>query len=201
MQQDIHVPRVGELPSRKQLNRATAIAVSAAAALLVAVVLPAEYGIDPLGTGGLLNLTEMGKMKRAAAENAAAAAETAMALLQYKTGQSGQEEVLLAPGEGREVKAAMQSGGEMKYEWKTDTLPVHYELHGEPRGAAKGVFTSYKIAESSGEQGSFRAPFEGTQGWYWRNDTPFPVKVSVKATGAWAHFGIVPSKAKQGLAK
>lgn len=36
-----------ELPSRGQLWRATAVAVMAASVLLVTVVLPAEYGIDP----------------------------------------------------------------------------------------------------------------------------------------------------------
>jgi hypothetical protein len=195
MEEQIHAPRIGELPNRKALNRATAIALTVAGVLLVTVVLPAEYGIDPLGTGRLLNLTQMGKMKRAAAESAAAQQPT-LPPLDYKSGQSGREEVFLAPGEGREVKAAMQTGGEMQYEWTTNNLPVHYELHGEPRGAAKGVYTSYKIGVSKGEKGNFKAPFEGTQGWYWRNDTPFPVKITVNATGAWAHFGIVPSKPK-----
>jgi hypothetical protein len=88
----------------------------------------------------------------------------------------------------------MRAGGTMRYEWSTNDLPIHYELHGEPRGAAKGVYTSYKIAVSKGESGDFTAPMEGTQGWYWRNDTPMPVIVSVKATGEWAKFEIVPLK-------
>lgn len=194
MNEEIHAPRIGELPSPRQLHRATAIAAAVAAGLLVTVVLPAEYGIDPLGTGLILNLTEMGKMKRAAAESAAAAQKEALAPLNYLAGQSGQETVVLAPGEGREVKASMRKGGKMHYAWSTNNLPVHFELHGEPRGAAKGVYTSYKIGVSKGETGDFTAPFEGTQGWYWRNDTPFPVEVSVKASGEWAHFGIVVRK-------
>jgi hypothetical protein len=194
MEEQIHAPRIGELPNPKVLNRATAIAAAVAGLLVVTVILPAEYGIDPTGLGRLLNLTEMGKMKRMAAQNAAAAKPAKLPPLDYKSGQSGQETVFLAPGEGREVKAAMQTGGEMQYEWTTNNLPVHYELHGEPRGAAKGVYTSYKIGISKGEKGTFKAPFEGTQGWYWRNDTPFPVKVTVKASGSWAHFGVVASK-------
>jgi hypothetical protein len=178
------------------LNRATAIAAAVAGALLVTVVLPAEYGIDPTGSGRLLGLTEMGQMKRAAAKSAAATAPTELPPLNYLDNQSAEEIVFLAPGEGREVKAAMQKGGKMQFEWSTNGLPVHFELHGEPRGAAKGVYTSYKIAVSNGEQGDFTAPFEGTQGWYWRNDTPLPVKITVKASGTWADFGIVPSKAR-----
>jgi hypothetical protein len=194
MEEQIHAPRIGELPTPKALNRATAIAVGVAAVLLVTVVLPAEYGVDPTGVGRLLNLTEMGKVKRGAAESAAAARPADLPPLNYRTGQSGKENVFLAPGEGREVKAAMQTGGVMQYEWATNNLPVHYELHGEPRGAAKGVYTSYKIGVSKGEKGTFKAPFEGTQGWYWRNDTPMPVEITVSASGTWAHFGIVPSK-------
>ena len=196
MEEKIHAPHIGELPSRRQLNRATAIAFAVAGALLVTVVLPAEYGIDPTGSGRLLGLTEMGQMKRAAAESAIEAAPTGLPPLNYLENQRAEESIFLAPGEGREVKAAMQKGGKMHFEWSTNGLPVHFELHGEPRGAAKGVYTSYKIAVSKGEQGDFTAPFEGTQGWYWRNDTPFPVQVMVKASGAWADFGVVPSTPK-----
>jgi len=197
MEEQIHAPRIGELPDRKALNRATLIAAGVAALILVTAVLPAEYGIDPTGVGRILDLTEMGKMKRAAAESSATAEPASLPPLDYKTAQTGQAEVFLAPGEGREVKAAMKTGGVMQYEWSTNNLPVNYELHGEPRGAAKGVYNSYKIAVSKGEKGTFKAPFEGTQGWYWRNDTPFPVKVTVQVSGDWAHFGVVPSKPRR----
>jgi hypothetical protein len=195
MDEEIHAPRIGELPNPKVLNRATLIAAAVAAVLLVTVVLPAEYGIDKTGIGRLLNLTEMGRLKRAAAEEAASTTRAAkLPPLNYLPGQSGELSVNLAPGEGREVKAAMQKDGEMQYEWATNNLPVHYELHGEPRGAGKGVYTSYKIGVSKGEKGTFKAPFEGTQGWYWRNDTPFPVTVTVTASGTWAEFHVVPLK-------
>ena len=202
MEQDIHVPEPGELPTARQLNRATAIAAGIAAILLVTVVLPAEFGVDPTGTGRLLGLTEMGAMKRAAQSASApvsADAETGdltlepYAPLVYSL-QSGEQAVTLAPGEGREVKAAMQAGGEFDYEWTTNGTPVHYELHGEPDGAKNGEYTSYDIGVSAGEQGKFRAPFAGTQGWYWRNDSKQPVTVTVKAKGTWASFVTVPKK-------
>ena len=196
MEQTIHAPAIGELPSKKALNRATLIAAGVAAVLLVTVVLPAEYGVDKTGVGRLLGLTEMGRIKRAAAEGASATPVTDLPPLKYQAGQSGEVQVPLAPGEGREVKASMRAGGKMSYEWSTGNLPVHYELHGEPRGGAKGEYSSYKIAVSKGESGDFTAPMEGTQGWYWRNDTPMPVIVTVKATGEWADFRIVPLKPK-----
>lgn len=203
MEQDIRMPEPGELPTARQLNRATVIAVGIAAILLVTVVLPAEFGVDPTRAGQLLGLTEMGAMKRAAAQSASAPASADAEIgdltlepdapLVYSL-QSGEQTVRLAPGEGREVKAAMQAGGELDYEWATNGGPVHYELHGEPDGAKDGEYTSYDIAVSTGEKGKFRAPFAGTQGWYWRNDGKQSVTVSVKAKGTWASFVIVAKK-------
>src|SRR5437870_5680287 len=48
-----------EPPSRKRIAKATVIALAVAAVLLVTAILPAEYGIDPLGTGKALRLTEL----------------------------------------------------------------------------------------------------------------------------------------------
>src|SRR5436189_5135737 len=47
------------LPSKKKIAAATAVALLIAGVLLVTVVLPAEYGIDPLGTGAALRLTDL----------------------------------------------------------------------------------------------------------------------------------------------
>ena len=58
----------------------------------------------------------------------------------------------------------------------------------------KGEYTSYDIGVSAGMKGKFRAPFAGTQGWYWRNDGTKPVTVTVKAKGTWANFVVVPLK-------
>ena len=65
-------PSVDELPSSVQLLRSTIIAIFAAAALLVTIVLPSEYGIDPTGAGRILGLTEMGEIKTQLAEEAEA---------------------------------------------------------------------------------------------------------------------------------
>ena len=61
------------LPSSRTLLRSTLMAMAVAALLLVSVVLPAEYGIDPLGAGRVLGLTEMGRIKMALAREADAA--------------------------------------------------------------------------------------------------------------------------------
>src|SRR5215204_1077521 len=56
-------PARAELPASGQLVRSTLLAAGVAAALLVTVVLPAEYNIDPTGAGRLLGLTQMGEIK------------------------------------------------------------------------------------------------------------------------------------------
>jgi hypothetical protein len=70
-------PTRAELPTSRQLVRSTILAAISALVLLVAVVLPAEYGIDPTGIGRVLRMTEMGDIKQQLAADAAADAAAA----------------------------------------------------------------------------------------------------------------------------
>lgn len=65
-------PTLEELPSSAQLPKSTAIAAMSAVAILVTIVLPAEYGIDPTGVGRVIGLAEMGEIKTQLAEEAEA---------------------------------------------------------------------------------------------------------------------------------
>ncbi|WP_028025702.1 hypothetical protein [Enterovibrio calviensis] len=65
------MPTRAELPSTKQLVRSTLIALVSAIVILVAVILPAEYAIDPTGAGKALGLTKMGEIKNQLAQEAA----------------------------------------------------------------------------------------------------------------------------------
>ncbi|WP_122610083.1 transmembrane anchor protein [Pseudomonas viridiflava] len=74
------LPTVNELPSTRRLLRSTVIAILVAAGLLVTVVMPSEYAIDPTGVGRTLGLTQMGELKLVLAQEAlaeAAAPQTA----------------------------------------------------------------------------------------------------------------------------
>ena len=44
-----------------------------------------------------------------------------------------------------------------------NTVPVFFDFHGEPHGAAKDVFTSYGTGTSPRETGPFEAPFDGDE--------------------------------------
>lgn len=76
------LPTLNELPSSKQLLRSTVIAMVAAGALLVTVVMPSEYALDPTGVGSALGLTQMGEIKIQLAEEALADAAVDSAALQ-----------------------------------------------------------------------------------------------------------------------
>lgn len=177
--------------------RATAIALVAAAAILVTVVLPAEYGIDWTGIGKLTGLQAMGRDKAAAAREAqqpaAAAPATAPASPGAAPPQYGTEsaralrndavEVTLAPGAETEYKALLAEGDAMVFEWDAGGAQVRYDFHGEPTDGPKGMFLTFKKGAASKAAGSLRAPFAGTHGWYWKNASSQPVTIKLRVTG------------------
>ena len=69
------MPTRAELPTSAQLIKSTIIAIITAAIILVTIVLPAEYAIDPTGIGRMLKLTEMGEIKNQLAAEAEADAK------------------------------------------------------------------------------------------------------------------------------
>ena len=85
------IPNREELPSTAKLVRSTIIAAIVALVLLVTVVMPAEYALDPTGAGRLLGLTEMGEIKEQLAEEAAADEAAQMVAVQSSVDQKTPE--------------------------------------------------------------------------------------------------------------
>jgi hypothetical protein len=149
-----------EVPSTKKLLTATGVALAAAVVILLAFVLPAEYSIDPLGTGRALGLGDLAKASEAPAKPAAALAPstpppsaasekvfinpvlvpspggdapTVKDVFIARPGrfQMDSREITLDPGEGMEIKYNMTKGSGLVYSWTAgEALP--YEFHGEP---------------------------------------------------------------------
>lgn len=65
------LPTRAELPSAMKLMQSTILAAIVALTLLITIVMPSEYGIDPTGVGRLLGLKQMGEIKTQLAEEAA----------------------------------------------------------------------------------------------------------------------------------
>ncbi len=242
------------------LIRSTLIAAGAAGAILVLFWLPAEYGIDPTGVGGLTGLTEMGEIKsQLAAEaeadaQAMAAAEVATPAAPEPTAAAVPSEVLqrldridaqlaavaavigtppsllepapeppaeapivadpvpeetapptpdaveaaiaaatapewrdevsyrLNPGEGIEVKLAMEEGQIARFAWTANGGVVNFDLHGD----GSGQNTSYEQGRAVPEQtGDLVAAFTGNHGWFWRNRSDAPVTVTLRTGGEY----------------
>src|SRR5687767_31520 len=135
------------------------IAVAAGAALLVAglvlvmFVLPAEFAVDPLGTGarfGLLDLGITGQQVEAL-ESAGASSDAAAAAIIAKQERGFQQEAVdftIAAGDGMEYKYRLDKGEALLYSWKA-TGPVHYEFHAEPDGAPRGYAQSYETGDNT----------------------------------------------------
>jgi hypothetical protein len=177
-------------PSLQQLGKATACALAVAAGILVIAVLPAEYGIDPIGTGKLLGLTQLNRVgDKAAIEPAADAVPgapvTATTPISRTEAVLRNDEMIvtLQPGEGTEVKAQILKGEHFVFSWSADA-PVKSDMHGEPFHAKEKEFTTYwKVPQQSAAQGTFTAPFDGIHGWFWRNKGSKPVTITVRVSG------------------
>lgn len=72
-------PDRANLPTTAKLVRSTLIAAASALVLLVTFVLPSEYGVDPVGIGGLLGLKQMGEINVQLASEAASQTQAPVA--------------------------------------------------------------------------------------------------------------------------
>ena len=197
-------PSLDELPSSAQLIRSTAIAAASAVAILVTVVLPAEYNIDPTGIGGVLGLSEMGEIKAQLAEEAEAdrlleiEAEEQSSLMNdifglfVGTAYAQEAEIwrdettfTLAPGDSAEWKLVMEEGQTVEYRMLVDGGRVNFDMHGH--GGGKSV-TYEKGRGSTGDEGEIIAAFDGEHGWFWRNRDSQPATVTVQVRGEYTEF-------------
>lgn len=185
------------LPSVRALTRAAAIALACSVLLGAGVVVPAETGRDPIGLGAVLGLTEMGRIKVALAEEAEADAlmdataggdtrsATAVVDDQQKKWRDSMT-VTLEPNKGIELKLAMRKDEKAFFEWKTDGAELYYNTHGEPPNPPKGFAAhSYSKGTSTSAQGQLTAVYDGMHGWFWRNRTEKPVRVTLKTGGEY----------------
>jgi hypothetical protein len=252
-----HVQSVPATPGG--LIRSTLIAAGAAGAVLTLFWLPAEYGIDPTGIGGMTGLTEMGEIKQqlaaeAEADAQAAAATTAVpgapasatmpadivkrldridaqlaavvavvgappvvveaapavpeeepvapvaaapeapaaveaapadpveAAVAEASASDWRDEVsyTLSPGEGIEVKLAMEEGQVARFFWTANGSVVNFDLHGDGGGQKISYEQGRGVPDASGD---LTAAFTGNHGWFWRNRTEEPVTVTLRTGG------------------
>ena len=188
----------GEPPSSRRLLKSTAIALAVAAVILVIIVLPAEYGVDPTGIGRVLGLKEMGEIKmRLAAEAAAddsvagvaaavAAESTAgtAAAVPAPVSDSGRTDVtvsVIGPGKAAEIKLVMRKDARATFSWSTNRGVVNFDTHGDAPGIRYHGYA--KGSAIRADSGSLTAAFDGQHGWFWRNRGTDTVTVTLRTRG------------------
>lgn len=166
--------------SQASLTQAWCLASGAAALVLTTIILPAEFGMDPTGFGELTGLIALSQAEQARVETPRAA------------GAYSQHEIQLSlpAGEDIEYKFQVAQGDKLAFQWDSAGQPLHVDFHGEPAGDTSGYFESYALGEVSGLEGTLTAPFDGSHGWYWRNDSNQAINIDLQVQGRFEVLGI-----------
>ncbi len=165
--------------------RASAIAI----VLVFTAVLPAEYGFDPLGTGQWLGLT--GLAQTAQPLNPVGGQPGGPPITPKPGGPLTPNEAtykvdaiefFLTPNQFVEYKFELKAGGLMVFNWKS-TAPVDVDFHTVPAGKPISASETFMRGPASKGQGTYRAPYAGLHGWYWKNTGKEPVTITLNAAG------------------
>jgi hypothetical protein len=186
-------PQTAPAPSLATLAKTTAIALVVAGIVLITIVLPAEYGIDPLGTGERMGLTAIANppvtvLEMPDAQGAALAPRVNGAIGAYpREFKLDTFEVELGPYDYLEYKYTMEKGASMVYTW-TATAGVHHDMHGEhpAEGGGEPVAESFDKTDRKQAHGTFTAPFTGIHGWFWENPVNETIKIRLTTAGFYS---------------
>jgi hypothetical protein len=196
-------PYEAQPPSPKRLFVTTLVAVAIATLALITIVLPAEYGIDATGVGGVLGLTAMrGPVKTITISDVVGGNEAYRTVEIPEFGKPvplpnpavHQDEAqpfvtrtlqITIPAEQEtEIKTVLQTGKMILYAWHVDRGEVYSDFHGHDPEAGDEYWVRYKEQqEAPSDNGSLAAPFTGEHGWYWLNYNEFPVVITLTIAG------------------
>jgi hypothetical protein len=177
----------GTVPSTRTLVAASGLALAVATVVLLVAVLPAEYGIDPLGTGRALGFSALSQpiapipVPPPEGETLAPVQTGAVGLYpgEYKIDS---RVIVLGPYEYVEYKYHLAKGATMLFSW-TASGDVTHDFHGDPDGAPASASQSFDKAPRRRADGTFTAPFSGIHGWFWENATGEDVTIKVTTAG------------------
>ena len=192
-----------QAPSGKRLALSVIAALAVAAVVLVAAVLPAEYGIDPTGVGRLLGLTELHQPVRSiTVKDVIGGNEHVREVAIPEPGQptplpnpavhqdepaapkSATVTLTLGIDQETEIKAIMREAKVMLYSWHAEGGTVYSDFHGHDPAVGGDAFVRYREdQETTGGDGSLVAPFGGEHGWFWKNVSNNSVTVTLNLTG------------------
>ena len=193
-----HKPSENDLPTSSQLLRSTMIALFVAVALLLCIVIPAEYGTDPTGVGALLGLKKMGEIKvsleqetlkeKPKFDDYISTNEEMRERFETSVGYKDVKKFVIAPDDAIEIKLEMEKGSIATYRWKTQSGGLNYNLHGDGYKGSQKSTTYKKGRMTSSDTGEFKAEFDGYHGWFWRNRNSEAVTVILETDGQYIHI-------------
>ena len=91
-------------------------------------------------------------------------------------------EFLLMPDQFVEYKFRLTTGAMMVFNWKAD-FPIDVDFHTVPDGKPISASETYLRGSFSSGSGTYRAPYPGLHGWYWKNTGKKDVKILLNASG------------------
>lgn len=192
---------------KKTIVKSLILSILIGGFIVVAAVLPAEYGVDPLGLGKAIGFSKLYVNKSATELQTVAA--TAVnhkkitinnvgspsnverpknALLpemkEKQAVRSDEISVVVPAQQGIEYKFQAKQLGKVEYEWSTEQGELYIDFHGEPKNA-KGFYESYTVCYSNNMGGMLLVPFTGKHGWYFRNNSDKDITVKIKLHGQY----------------
>lgn len=157
--------------SSRQLVLGFAAAVLIAGAVLVVAVLPAEFGIDPLGIGRALGLQELADASEGPLE------------AQTVAHRADTVEFILGPFQSLEYKYRLAEASSMIYSWQA-TGALVYDMHADPDNMEGEEYVeSFDKGTAASSMGTYHAPFSGIHGWFWENRTFEEVVLRLHSAG------------------
>ena len=157
--------------SLRRILGASIIAALLAAIVLFVAILPAEFGIDPLGTGRALGLLDLADASDSAYEKR----ETI-----HKVDRT---EFILEPFQSVEYKYQLNENSTMIFSWVA-TGELIFDMHADPDGmAGEDDVESFDKGSALSGAGVYHAPFTGIHGWFWENRSFDQVHVQLDSAG------------------
>ncbi len=158
-------------PSRKSLMIASVGAFLVSVLVLLAFVLPAEFGQDPLGIGGVLRLTALSRGANPFEE-------------QVEVHREDYVEFELGPFQSVEYKYLMDLDAPLVFSWLAEG-EVYYDMHAhtETTEEEEEVVQIYEQGTAGRRMGSMHAAFTGLHGWFWENRSAQTILVRLYTAG------------------
>ncbi len=90
----------------------------------------------------------------------------------------------------KEYKFYLGKGATLEYTWSTNDAKLFFDFHGEPEGDTTGYFKSFNKSTENQSSGTLTTSFAGTHGWYWKNNSPIPVTITLKVKGEYQRLDL-----------